>query len=368
MSDYGYESDVSITSTIDILKRIPQEDIYEFILGYKPTANLYVKSPIRDDDDAGAWYEWSNGVLMFKDFADPERVIRDCFQMLMDREGISLRDAIKIISDHFQASTLPIIYPEFTITKRKGNHIQRSVSSLTEQIDTEITFKARQFSERDRLFWNQRYEITRQQLISDEVFPIIWYRFYSQKKKEWIIIRPFNVAYAITGFSNPEKVKIYVPFSPNKKGKFITNCNGNDIGGYNRLPISGEQIVIAKSYKDWRVLTNQGVVAIWFQNEVIIPTKDIIDDLSSRFTEIVLLYDNDETGTKTALRIKSLFDENYPNKARCVFISNHLAKDPSDLIHHHKKQSLINFLNINHIGNTSSNNSPFLGSSSNPFI
>ena len=179
MEEYGYAKDHSISKTIDILKRIPQEDIYEFILGYRPVPNVYTRSPIRiDDTSAGAWFEWVNSILYFRDFADTERVTRDCFQMLMDLQGVDLKTSIRMIADRFNAYDLPIIYPEFIQGQKfKGNYVQGERSGLEEIKETEITFKARTFSDRDRLFWNVRYGESKANLIEDGVFPIIWYRF-----------------------------------------------------------------------------------------------------------------------------------------------------------------------------------------------
>ena len=86
-----------------------------------------------------------------------------------------------------------------------------------------------------------------------------------------VIIRPKTISYGYYEFV--PRVKIYTPSAPKHRGKWITNTNINDIGGLEQLPISGDKLVITKSYKDRRCLTNYGINTIWLQNEGIIRNR-----------------------------------------------------------------------------------------------
>ena len=88
------------------------------------------------------------------------------------------------------------------------------------------------------------------------------------------------------------------------KGKWFTNCTQNDIGGLYLLRKDVDKLVITKSYKDWRVIINQGVNAIWFQNEGMIPNQDILSELIVNYTEIIIWFDNDSTGIAKARVIR----------------------------------------------------------------
>ena len=72
----------------------------------------------------------------------------------------------------------------------------------------------------------------------------------SNTKKGDFSSRVFDIAYADTNYEGGRK-KIYFP---NRKEKFVTTCRKDDIGGLRLLPPFGHQILITKSYKDWRVL------------------------------------------------------------------------------------------------------------------
>lgn len=329
---YEYESDDIVLLTIDnVLQRVSQEDIIQLVTKYKPELYRYVTSPFRDDSDAGAWFNYYNGKLFFVDFGDSHRQHRDCFNMIEDAFGLSLTDSLKLINDHFKLglgssnaveSTLP------SIAEIKSKRKERS-----EKEETVITFKTRYFTLADQAYWQGKYGISKANLIEDNIFPIIWFKFWSTKKKKMIIIRPFSEAYAFTDFDN-ERVKIYTPYASNKKLKWITNCKQDDIGG--KVADTGETLVITKSYKDYRVLKNQGLHVLWFQNEGIVPNIDILTDLCNRFENIVFWYDNDPTGILNSIKLANIVNEIVPEKATAIHLPTSYLKDrikdPSDLV------------------------------------
>jgi len=60
----------------------------------------------------------------------------------------------------------------------------------------------------------------------------------------YIVIRPTTRSYLIGNFGNGNRIKIYTP-DKKGKGKWITNCTQNDIGGLHQLPlanIEGEEV------------------------------------------------------------------------------------------------------------------------------
>lgn len=360
---YGYNE--VVFSMDDVLKRVSQEEIYEFIVGYKPEAHKYVISPVKSNDTKpGAWYEWWNGKLYFVDFGDPEgRVNRDCFQMLMDMQGIPLQTAVKMINDHFQLNNRPVIYPDIVSTFKSKKASNRDIISKQERLPTEITFKSRMFDDRDKKFWYNRFRINKPELMEDNVFAVIWYKFFSQKKKEWIVIRPDDICYAFNDFKDG-RVKLYRPLIKTPIGKWITNCDQNDIGGIDRLPPTGRQLVVKKSYKDGRVLKNEGATTCWLQNEGMIPDNDILIPLCARFDDVPVFFDNDETGQKAAIKVVERINSFLPGRARPIWLPTIYPKDPSEMLDHNLQRELQQFLttsNIVHNGNLTIKNTPIMG-------
>ena len=47
-------------------------------------------------------------------------------------------------------------------------------------------------------------------------------------------------------------------FLTRKKPRFVTNCTADDVGGVHSIDPFSQYIIITKSYKDYRVIKNQG--------------------------------------------------------------------------------------------------------------
>lgn len=327
---YGYIGDFIPLNEEEILKRISQEEIIEMVLGYKPILYQWIKSPIRRDNKPGARFENWRGKLFFIDFAD-NPTHRVAIRFVADYYNITWFETLKIINKHFELGLgdhneddilepKPIVYNQIEQAHYKGQDKERVV----------ITYRPRPLDLRDKGYWNP-YQITKAQLMEDDVYAVVWYKFYSFNKKQWIVLRPRDICYAYTEWH--ERIKIYRPFF--EKQRFTTNCSENDIGNLKNLPISGRDLIITKSYKDCRVLRNQGLITIWLQNEGCVPDQAILIDLCERFDNIWIWFDNDDPGIQAAFKITNIINKLYPDKALPIYLPQSLLafhiKDPSDL-------------------------------------
>lgn len=116
----------------------------------------------------------------------------------------------------------------------------------------------------------------------------------------------------------------YRVYSPKSHTRFWGTMKKTDIFGWEQLPETGNLLVITKSLKDVMVLYEMGISAISFASETATPTKKIIDELKERFTDIIILYDNDKTGIEQSARIGKVFG------IRQMFLKS--AKDISDCV------------------------------------
>lgn len=321
----------------DILKYVTEEDIFELVFGFKPVEHEYVTSPFRIDKTAGCWFETDmiNGKLRFRDFAYGTKPL-DCF------------DAVQ---DYYK---LPNFYKTLEFIKAKlidGKDIKHTIKHIkpTERVavvkkEVKIFISTRDFNKRDKRYW-EKYEITRQNLIDDKVFPVQKYKLLDTKRGNFIS-RVYDICYAYTDF-NLGKKKLYRPFQKGK-AKFLTNCKANDIGGINSLIPYGRQLIISKSYKDFRVLKNQGLNVLWFQNEGMFPSKDILLNLVERFYNVIVFFDNDEPGIIAANKLTKLINSSFPRKAKSLCLPVKLLqeniKDPADLIAKKGRNVLQQFL------------------------
>lgn len=324
---YGGLNGLITLDKFEILKRVSQKDIFEMVFEEVDLQGYYT-NPIRIDSLAGAFFKWHGDKLWFCDFADT-KTARDCFEMIKDMYKINFYQALSYINQHFKlglAETDNFVIPSKIIVEEKiithakpANH---------------ITFRSKNFDKHHRKYW-QSYEITKSQLIEDNTSATIWYRFWSDKKQDWVIIRPMasEVTYTIDQWQG--HVKICRARHREKLGKWITNCTKNDIGGINNLSFSGNTLIITKSYKDWRVLINQGLNAIWFQNEGMFPDKDKLEAICMTFTNIVIWFDNDKAGIAASEKLHTLI-KSFHSSVNTIHLPitclNNKIKDPSDCI------------------------------------
>jgi hypothetical protein len=337
---YGYAEDYIVPITIEnILMRISQEDIFYSMLGEYPNINKNYKSLVRTDNNPGCNFVWYNDKLIFLDFAYPKTHL-DCFGVISERMKISLPKALVVVNNHFKLG----LGGTGTPTKIKFKPFSKKVSKKQ---TTSIIFKPRKFNLLDKAYWSQ-YGITKQNLIDEKVYPILWYKFYSKKLKKVILIRPRLITYAYYEFQ--PLIKIYSPYSPKKKGKWISNVSENDIGGIRTLPVYGDKLLITKSLKDSRCIKNFGINTVWFQSEGSYPTTEILIPLLNRFNEYIILFDNDKQGIKASEYLTRLINSHYPNKCRNVQIPTyHNITDITEFYKYKGKIEVLKFLTINNI-------------------
>lgn len=320
----------------NILKYVSEEEIFGLVFGFLPKEYEYVTSPFRVDKNPGCWFERTSsntGKLRFVDFADDFGKPMDCFDVV--------KRFFKIPNFYL---TLEFVYEKLILTKKElvERNVQIHIKQSTER-RSEILFDSRVFDNRDGKFWS-RYEISRQNLIDDKVFVINRYRVIKNGSTMSFIVR--DIAYAYTNFQTQRK-KLYFPLREKRK-RFVTNCDKNDIGGLHILPSFGSQLIITKSYKDWRVLTNNGKHAIWFQNEGAIPTTSVLMQIVKNFQNIIVWFDNDQQGINSALKVNDLINAHFPKKSIPLWLPESLKTenitDPSDMIYLKGKPELLKFL------------------------
>jgi hypothetical protein len=310
-----------------ILLTVSQEQIFQLVFGFLPQDSQYTTSPLRGEVDKtpNCWFSYHiNGVLYFVDFAATAiRVHSDCFNVV--------QDFFKLPSFY---STLDFIYNTLIKGKKSlvDTVVQKQETKIIEQEKVKIIIEARPFNLYDKAYWSQ-YEITKEQLIEDKVFSVN--KFYAlNTKKGHIISSCQDLAYSYNDFPDGKK-KLYFPNRVGK-GRFLTNCSKDDVGGINSLPPYGKQLIVTKSLKDYRVLKNNGKNVVWFQNEGMMPTDKIMNRLVKDFVNIIVWFDNDQAGLTASEKVKQHINSLVPNKAKNLWLPEMALtsgiKDPSDCL------------------------------------
>jgi 5S rRNA maturation endonuclease (ribonuclease M5) len=317
-----------------ILEYVSQEEIFELVFGYKPVEYVYVTSPFRLDKKPGCWFERTSsftGKLRFVDFANEFNKPMDCF------------DAIQV---YFRLPnfylTLDFIYDKLISGKNRSLGVFDV--PIYDKKDTSILFDSRPFFSKDGLFWEKKYGITKQNIIDDKVFPVKKYYIKDGKFGDYSSVC-YDIGYAYTNFKDQRK-KLYFPNRQGSK-RFISTCIRNDIGGLDTLPPFGRELIVTKSYKDWRVLKNNGKHAIYFQNEGMIPDEDLLMSIFKNWTKVIIWFDNDAQGMKASKVISDIINSHFPSKSTILYLPENLnsigISDPSDLYHKQGKAQLHEF-------------------------
>lgn len=329
----------------ELLKYVTEEDIFEIVFGFKPKEYDYVTSPLREDKNPGCWFQYSfAGRLKFVDFGS---------QFYIKGDRLTMMDCFDVVQQYFK---LPNLYQTLRFIKRTlidGKDLpelpeEQIGKHRVEKSRVNIKFTPRVFSLLDKDFWFNKYEIFKENLIEDKVFPVLNYRVTNSKFGDYSVTAR-SLTYCYTDFESGN-VKIYRPEETGKR-RFLTNCNQNDIGGYNFLPQFGKHLIITKSYKDYRVLKNQGLTVVWFQNEGMYPTLEVLLPLCKRFKKVTVFFDNDKTGIEAAEKLVSIINSYIPNTANYIHLPLECLpqqiKDPSDFIYKKGRKQLIKFLSQN---------------------
>ncbi|MDB4285875.1 hypothetical protein N9933_01075 [bacterium] len=327
----------------DILGKVSEESIFSLIFN-EVSFCTYYRSPFREDKSAGCYFSFDSGdKLRFYDHAYNKyyrgtiKYSFDCFDAVQIYFNISnFQDCLRFIFNNL-------------IKDRDLKKVEKRNKLTTPKKVVSFLVDPRPFNTLDQEYW-EPYGISSYDLQEDKVFPVNQFRILNSSKGD-ILARPSDICYAFTDFFNHKK-KIYRPL--NDKFRFLTNCGKNDIGGLSPL-IRGGTLVIKKSYKDYRVIKNQGYKSVWMQNEGMIPDESILIPLCKDFESVPIFYDNDPAGIKAAGIMVDTINKHLPNKAYPIHLPTRLGNegitDPSDYIKSKGKKELNRFL-IENICNT----------------
>lgn len=309
----------------EVLEHITQEQVFYYVFNCYPDIRKRYCSPYRVDSRPDCFFYYhSSGKLLFTDKAGG--ITHNCF------EAIAYKYKLQTIKEVSQ------LLSTFDVSDIKSTFVKPEV------VETIIKTKSSSVTEEDLQFWGP-YGITLEQLRTDNI----------RRVKEALIIKGIKKTHIIYDdtlnyliYSLNGRKKIYSPYSDLK---FLSNTKVDDV--LKTCNTDLDSLVISKSYKDYRVLANQGVNCIWLQSETMFPTEQFLAKISSYFKKIVALFDNDEAGIRQSKILASKIDVFYPGKTRPLHLPVGLCSkgitDPSDLYKEKGKQELINFLKESNI-------------------
>lgn len=300
-----------------ILSQFSEEQIMEFYLKVPVKKGLFRSSLRNDKNPTCSFYRNKSGTLIFKDFATGQSL--NIFGVVQAKFNCDYRKALQIIANDFN-----II--KYDIPKNRGK-INLNVQKIEDKTSAKIQVEIQSFTENELKWWN-KYGITLDILKKFNVFSCKHVFLNGELFAESTPNCPIYGYYGGKIQEYHEKVELWKCYFPRrKKYRFIGNYPSKKLQGYDKLPKKGKICVLTKSQKDVMALYAYGIPACAPNSETVIPSKAVIDDLTSRFEYVFALWDNDETGVVFLNKMK----QQYP-KLHCLIIPRrYKAKDFSDL-------------------------------------
>lgn len=302
----------------DILDKIRPEEIFSAFIDNPRPSKVY-KVPWRTDEKESLTFFYSpSNELMFYDQAYKEG--GDCITFYSKIFNVDRKQALIEIYNKFKLRDIKKIDYSKIIKEYKPKSIESKLSWKYSSADSK--------KYEDAINYFKSFGISKETLDFFGVKPIDFYCI------DDVMIRPEN--FSVVYEYEDNKCKIYTPLSSNKKYKFLDGIKGEYYQGYNKLPENGNIVFITSSYKDVMILYELGFPAIAPKSEVVKIDDQIINELKTRFENIILFYDNDDAGLKAAEKLKNKYNINY--------IVTTKEKDPSDFSRKYSKEKLYEYI------------------------
>lgn len=311
-----------------ILNNLGEKEIMEYYTGYSIIDNKPVyKSPIRVDNKGKCFFKQYRKSYLLVDKADPDYTV-DCFGLVMKMYNLNFYNAcVRIYKDLLQGKELVKIRPKVQTFK---------VKSIQYQYDYNVSL--RQWEIEDVNYWSQ-FEISITTLNKLKVYPV---GSYSKKKntdpkfaKAFDYSTDKHLCYCAVFIKNKTRVKLYKPLVPDSKWE--GNINHNDFFGEHLLPSSGDTVYICSGIKDLACLIELGYTAIAPQSETL-SIDDKVKELKTKFKNVIVIYDNDNTGNKYSERMCKNLDISR------IVLPDGVGKDIADYVYSSNLNNLNQFI------------------------
>ena len=284
----------------DRIKNINHYEAFRCVVGYTPVLGKKYKSLFRADSDPGCRYEMKNGVLYFVDNAGYNgKLFFSIFDVLKELKGFSFKESCAFLLQENIMSD--------AIVTQFSNH------------PIKIRFRYNPWKGDEDFL--KDYKISAQYMNNQPYYLVSDYWTTSRKDPSFRKNNLYNPKLFTTiayHFKESNNVKLYwYKGDKDRLTKFFTNCVNDDLYGLHRLHEYdyNAPLWIVKSGKEDCILNyHLGFNTIGVQSESI-EFPQLLLDICADFPEIIIAFDNDETGKMFAQQRKSQLKKIYPDKS-----------------------------------------------------
>lgn len=291
----------------NILKIISPFDIYRYYLGLAGVGvfriNKEMGSPYHKDENPSFLLSDRGGTLHHIDFTDTSKR-GDCFQFVQNLYNIpSLPDTLRMIDRDFGLGL-----------SGRGENVG-AYKLLTKGYDQPenlddspnlIQVVTRKFNRDELAYWNHFYQDVAD-LKAENIFAPK--KIYLNKKLYNIPLNEIAFGYLY----EDQYWKLYRPFAPTKKEKWISNVPITCMDGKQNIK-DCKTAFITKSKKDYMFLKKLMDCVCSVQNEGLACfSVENVDFLKKNSKNQILSFDSDPPGVKNSLQITEMFGMGYCN-------------------------------------------------------
>ncbi|WP_157208905.1 AAA family ATPase [Mariniflexile maritimum] len=274
----------------DLLKKVDSYDIINhYLKPYHNTDRLLagknISNPFLAENQKTPSFNifptMGSGEWRFKDFATGDE--GSCFDLVMKLNNLKFPEALQKIN-----SDLNLMLD--TSQKFDNSNKHTVVEKPTFRV------KTKPFDQIEIQFW-LKYGIDVHTLKRFNVSSLAEFSTTSKSGNPYTIrSSQDNFIFA---YENTNWVKLYKPLDDKKyKFHYLGTKDQEFIFGWEQLPENDELLIITGGEKDVMALSAKNFNAITLNSETATMPKSIIDNLKLRFKNILVLYDNDDTGLK----------------------------------------------------------------------
>jgi hypothetical protein len=287
-----------------ILEHVSELDIFFHYLGQEVKLGRPIVSPLRQEKHPSfnLYQSPSNGKIYYKDFGDERG---DCFNFVMKLFGCSFPEALQTVAQDFSIDLG---------VKRDVSGIRREKKIRIPQIfiipKKEFPYARKEWTTDSLDLWI-KVNVTTEILLEYNTWSVDKVKIKKRDSEEWFILKGTeqDPIYCFD-YENGTK-KFYRPKVKDKKFKFMSNLCTKDIFGLKQLKQEVAKngkvkvLIICAGQKDCLSLYGSiGIRGIALNSESASITKELFIELLQYAENILVCYDNDETGIKNAAKIK----------------------------------------------------------------
>jgi len=314
------EFEQSITKQ-ELFSILSQEEIFSKYLGISISFNKKVINPLRGDRFPTVSFKWFGDSLLMSDHSG--WFTGDCVSLVMKINYCSYQDALQII------------YRDFNLNEFKRTIVNFIKTPKVQEVQVFRTY-TQKLTESDLKWWNE-YKVSPEGLKKYHVSRLREahvgkYNYYYNSSDP-----AFH--YKVYDLEGNFKEKMY--YYNRTEYRFMSNMEKNSwfVQGFAQLPENSNYLVITKSLKDVICMNEFNIPAIALHSESTMLYQPVLDNLKSRFENIVINMDYDYAGIKMMNKYKR---QGFRNLVYFKDLIN--VKDFADFCKVHNVETIKNYI------------------------